>query len=283
MAINKIRMNRITATGAVSALPEGGMVASSFLGLSDLGVRVSIENAPSNFMSAFSIPMGNISKDMLIDPKPEFKENRRSVIFPRGEKSYYYFKLTPNAPAGTFRLTLAEAEPYGAATLDETTAHIANDYLTFDCTPSAGNPEQCKGPLTWRDPFGAALWSIDALSGVSHSYPYLPSPPNGYTIEGPIIERDLNEAGGAYCDRYGMMPDYPWQGLRQCWSTQHFIPEPIFDTRIGRDRKHLMIHPRGGNATLGCIGLDPNFPTRTLSGTLTVFFMYYDAIKLIVQ
>jgi len=253
----KIKMEKIGITGAVSALPEGGMLASSFLGLSDLGVRMSIENQPSNFMSAFSIPMGNISQDMLIDPKPEFKENGRSVIFPRGEKSYYYFKLTPNAPAGAFRIILAEAEPYGAGTLDETTAHIANDYLEMSCLDRTNG--KCTGYLHWLDPLGNSVNKWEAVSGWNIAHPALPPLPDSTCPQNVNITnyvaksykpRFEDEAGGGFCD-----PGPGPMGVKMCW-TVNLIPDPIFDCGANRNRGNLRIHPLpSSGVTLGCIGV----------------------------
>ena len=42
-------MHKITATGAIASLPEGGVVASSFLGIGDGAVKVWVENKPNYF------------------------------------------------------------------------------------------------------------------------------------------------------------------------------------------------------------------------------------------
>jgi len=280
----KIKMEKVMFNSS-AALPEGGTVASSFLGLSDLGVKVTIENQPSFFgRMELSEESATGGRNMLDSPKPYYYEAdpNNSVIFPKEMQGKYFYSLTPFAPRGTFTLKLFDHE--SDMMISSTFAKIENDYMTFDCTPNPQNLNQCQGTLAWRDGSGIPFWGWAATSGGRTNYPYLP--PGTYTIND-INDHMLYEKNGAYCDNSVLFDPNVLPEPYQCWSApfiETIPPNSVFDSKVGRGRQAISIHPDGhGIGTDGCIGIDPNFPTRQIRANLEIFFRDFGQMKVIVQ
>jgi len=289
----KIKMWRVSM-GSDMPLPEGGAVLNTFIGNRDLAVGITIDNQPSFFLSAFSLVQKSDGGQLLIDPDPKFKDTGNSVIFPKEMKTGYLFNLAEKAHDGVFRIVLAD--PYGAAVIDETTAHVANDYFEFTCNRestsehSAGQTGRCSGTLELKLGDGSVVWPISAKSGSNGSvaagtiidgkslYPALPA--YEYRIDnidlGP--RRQLRRISWIPVRRYCMYNSAMGQWNDEAckfnddfgngWFA-HLTPDPVDQNSSSKNgkREGLGIHPsRGSGYTNGCIGLDQTVNTRPLTG-----------------
>ena len=309
----KIKMEKVMFNSS-AALPEGGTVASSFLGLSDLGVKVTIENQPSYFQALDLIEQPATARhDMLIAPRPLYYEadQNYSVVFPGEMKNEYFYRLAPQAPRGSFTLKLFDHQT--DELINSTTAHIANDYLTFDCNNVITPNLKCDGPLIWRDPNGSAVWGPwkSVSGGGEASKPYLPSLPDQtnnpgiphYTIYGTLPKGpDDSDIRGGFCD--GIPTGFGHGAYGNCWSAPLFTGlgksgRQVFDPKTGTYRDLLAIHPHTASrnpvthepiyATNGCIGLAPAgngvpFYSLGIATTLDIYLsLFYDMAVIVIS
>jgi len=285
----KIKMERVMMNSS-APLPEGGTVASSFFGQSDEGVKATIENQPSFFMAMEKMEQPYFFKrNMFLPAKPTYfdDDENPTVIFPKEMKSSYFYPLATNAPAGNFSLNLLDIET--GAVINSTSAKIKNDYLLFSYSHDKKWAGRGVGPLQFMTAAGSlAMRPFQATSGTKDSPHIPPLPdstcPNNAAISS-YISRDQvkphwrTESRRAFCDN-----NYPMADDSHCWSLQ-LLPESVYDCSIGSQRKYLSVHPRGGNTTLGCIGIDPvqGFPLSNIRDSLQRYLSLYGPIAVEVQ
>jgi len=280
----KIKMEKVMFNSS-AALPEGGTVASSFLGLSDQGVKVTIENQPSFFgRMELSEESATGGRNMLDSPKPYYYEAdpNNSVIFPKEMQGKYFYSLTPFAPRGTFTLKLFDHE--SDMMINGTYGKVENDYLEMSCLDRTNG--KCTGYLHWMDPLGNVIKTWEAVSGGAVGYPYLPPLPDSTCTQNAGISnytatnfrlRDPSDANGGFCDPGSIMQYVIWQ---RCWSVD-LLPRAVYDCNAHRTRSDLRIHPLPESGiTKGCIGVSNS------ASDLRLYFQDYlliNEMKLIVH
>jgi len=248
-------------------------MSSSYLGVSDEAVIVSIDNQPTQFLWMVLLENSEIPGDMLVAPKPRFIAET-AIVFPSGRE--YYYKVPDNAVPGWFRFELHKH--YSPQPLDETTAHIATDYLYFHCTsgtcPNYPNePERsncCQGDLEWRRGDGTL---IPGLGWTSISGPHGNGRINDCNyFEIPRVsplETGQNHETDSFTDPSGNR-----------WKTAPFVNRNQCTT----SRSGFEIHPDGkGVGTEGCIGISRSIKdTREIWAELYIINLTFGPTKLIV-